>query len=381
MRKLILSALLASTTSFAVTFEYPYLYKDPRAMGMGGAYVAVGGTSSSVFYNPAGLSKIKKEAGFEVNLLKLTVGAGKNSSNFVNDMMDALDTGDLNGDGDESDDQIRAVNEVVKKYQGENLHINFNNYSSISKKFSKVGFTLGVLVNMKSDTITHQGFGVEGVIEEHGSLTAGPVLGLSYDALDGALNIGISGKYLIKSSVDHFFTTREVVENENNLDTYITETVAKDGSAFGGDIGIIYNLNAIPWLPISIGVSALNIGDLDFGDAGKVPMTFNAGIALKPKIPIFDWTFAIDYVDITNNYEEDSDKGKRIRAGAEISVLDRSWGGLKIRGGMYQGYWTAGAELRVLLFTVMITSYEEEVGAYAGQKGDRRYLLTLGLGW
>lgn len=49
MKKIVLSLGLISFPALAVTYEYPYLYKDPRAMGMGGAYIAVGGTASSVF--------------------------------------------------------------------------------------------------------------------------------------------------------------------------------------------------------------------------------------------------------------------------------------------------------------------------------------------
>jgi len=384
MKKLLLSTLLFSTASFAITYEYPYLYKDPRALGMGNSYIAVGGTSSSVFYNPAGLSKINKNAGFEVDLLRLTVGWGKNSIDFINDLSDALDAQDGDyiqpKDGDDGDDQLYAVNEVIKKYQGENLHFTVNNYSSISRKWDKLALTIGFLVDVKSNTITHQGFGLGGLIEEHGSFTFGPLLGASYDFLNGDLSIGMSAKYLYRKTVDHYFTSREIVENEDNLDTYITETVAKDGTAFGGDIGVIYNIDKFDFMPISVGASILNIGDLDFGEAGKIPMTFNVGIAIKPKLPIFDWTIAIDYVDLTNNFE-DSDKLKRLRGGVEVSFFDNKWSSLKLRGGVYQGYFTGGAEFRLLLFTAMFTTYEEEVGAYAGQKGDRRYLITLGFGW
>ncbi len=381
MKKILISSLIIATTSFAENFEYPYLYKDPKAMGMGGAYTAVGGTSSAIFYNPAGISKINKDAGFEINLLKLSVGFGKNSIKFVKDLQNAFDTGDLNNNGKTSDDQLRAVNKVIKKYQGENLHIEVNDYSSISRKWSKIGFTIGFLLNANSNSITHQGFGTEGVLEEHMNIIYGPTLGLSYDALDGKLNLGVSGKFLHKKSVNHYFTPREIVEHENNMDNYITKTLAKDGSAFGADLGVIYNIDKFPLVPISVGASLLNIGDLNFGKAGKIPMTANIGVALKPQLPIFDWTIALDYVDLTNNYKQDKDKLKRVRAGAEIGLLDRWWGGLKVRGGIYQGYLTAGAELRLLLLTAMFTTYEEEVGAYAGQKGDRRYLLTLSIGW
>lgn len=385
MKKILLSTLVLATTTLAVSFEYPTIYKDPRAMGMGGAYVAVGGTSSAVFYNPAGLAKINKESGWEVNLLKITAGAGNNSIDFINDTLDALNAEDGDyitpSDGDDGDDQLYALNKVIKQYQGENLHFTFNNYSSISKRWKKLAFTIGLFSGVNSNTVTHQGFGLEGIIEKHLDMLVGPVVGFSYDFTKYNLSIGLSAKYMYRKLIDHYFTTRELVENEDNLDNYILNEVAKDGTAFGADIGVIYNTDKIHWLPISIGASLLNIGDMDFGEAGKIPMTLNLGIALKPKIPIFDWTFAIDYVDVTNNYEEDDNKLKRLRAGVEVVFFDKWWGAAKIRGGVYQSYFTAGAELRLFLLTAMFTTYEEEVGAYAGQKGDRRYLLTVALGW
>ncbi len=385
MKKIILSSLLLASSSLATTYEYPYLYKEPRALGMGGAYIAVGGTSSSVFYNPAGLSNINKKAGWEVNLLKLSIGWGKNSINFYNDIMDAIDAQDGDyvqpPDGDDADDQAVAINRVIKAYQGENLHLNVNNYSSVSKKFDKFAFTLGLLIDFTNNTIPHQGFGITGVIEEHISLTYGPILGFSYDFTKYNLALGASIKYMHREAVDHYFTTREIIEHEDNLDTYITETLKKTGSDFSGDLGILYKVDNLPYTDISFGVSALNIGDLDFGEAGKIPATINAGIAFKPHIPIFDWTFALDIVDITKNFEQDEDWIKRIRAGMEVGLLDRWWGGLKLRAGIYQSYLTAGAELRLFLLTAMFTTYEEEVGAYGGQKGDRRYLATLVLGW
>jgi len=385
MRKIILTSLTAVYTAFAVTYEYPALYKDPRALGMGGAYVAVGGTSSSVFYNPAGLSKINPDAGWEINILKLSIGWGQNSVDFFNDINDALDAQDGDyvqpPDGDDADDQTVALNRVIEAYQGENLHLNINNYSSISKKFEKVAFTIGFLIDATSNTIPHQGFGLSGVIEEHLSVTAGPVLGLSYDFVERNLSVGISAKYMYRETVDHYFTTRELIEHEDNLDTYITETLKKTGSAFSGDIGILYKIKGLPYTDIDVGASLLNIGDLDFGEAGEIPMTLNTGIAFKPHIPIFDWIFAFDIIDITKNYEQDEDWAKRIRAGMEVGVLDRWWGGVRLRAGIYQTYLTAGAELRLLMFTAMFTTYEEEVGAYGGQKGDRRYIVTLGIGW
>jgi hypothetical protein len=126
----------------------------------------------------------------------------------------------------------------------------------------------------------------------------------------------------------------------------------------------------------------MNIGDLKFGDAGKLPMTVNLGIAVNPEIPVFDSLIVgLDYVDLFNNYEEDKDIGKRLRFGGELYLIDRKLLSLGLRAGLYQGYPTFGADLRFLLFTLSYVTYAEEVGAYAGQDEDRRHLVFLNIGW
>src|SRR4030067_1052050 len=126
--------------------EYPYLYKSPRAMGMGGAYTAIGGRVDSLFYNPAGLSNIPKDKGWEVNVLNPAVGVGDKTQDFVKDMQDALDTPDGTDVGTDADsEQMRAVNDVIAKYRGQNLHMNITDFTSIGKNFDRFAFGLGGL--------------------------------------------------------------------------------------------------------------------------------------------------------------------------------------------------------------------------------------------
>jgi hypothetical protein len=126
----------------------------------------------------------------------------------------------------------------------------------------------------------------------------------------------------------------------------------------------------------------LNIGDLDFKEAGLIPMSINAGIAVNPRITWFrNLIIAADYVDITENFTEDTDIAKRIRYGAELQLFDKLPVEMALRAGMYQGSATFGADLRLLIFTVSYTMYSEEVGAYAGQDSDKRQMLTLNVGW
>jgi hypothetical protein len=386
LRALIMMPLLCALATEAVaqtptSREYPYLYKSPRAMGMGGAYTAIGGRVDTLFYNPAGLSNIPKDKGWEVNLLNVSAEASKNSVNFYNDLMDAVKTGDLNGNGSASDDQQLAVNDVLNKYMGEHLHIRVADFTSFGKSYNSLSFGIGALASGRLDAIPHQGFGPEGILEVDADATYGAVGGVSLP-LNSRLTLGLSAKYLHRESVLHNFTPQELVNNYNNLDKFITEDLKKKGNALGFDAGAIYRFAPASWWRPSIGVSAMNIGDLDFKDAGTLPMTINAGIAVNPRITTFrSLLLGLDYVDITNNFTQDTDMAKRLRFGAELQLFDREYVEFALRAGMYQGYPTFGADLRLATFLFSGTMYSEEVGAYAGQNKNTRYLVTFNFGW
>jgi hypothetical protein len=361
--------------------EYPYLYKSPRAMGMGGAYTAIGGRVDSLFYNPAGLSNIPKDKGWEVNILNPAAGLGSNTTDFMNDMQDALDTTDLNGDGATDDDQMRAVNEVLAKNMGENLHLDITDFTSIGKSFDRFAFGVGGLVNARLDAMAHQGFGPEGFLEVNADATYGPVGGFSYGVTNN-LFAGLSLKLLKRESLVHNFTTREFVEKQDTLDKYITDELRTSGSAFGADAGVIYKFAQDSRFRPLLGLSIMNIGDLNFGDAGKIPMTINAGVSANPQIPYFrSLVLGMDYVDIANNYSQDKDMWKRLRYGGELQLFDILPAEMAVRAGMYEGSPTFGVDLRLLTFMVSYVKYSEEVGAYAGQDKDERQIVQVTFGW
>ncbi len=388
MKKVLKAAVVLSSLSlFSLSYaqeptikQYPYLYKSPRAMGMGGAYVAIGGRTDTLFYNPAGLSTMPKK-NLEVNILGLSAGVGQNSIDFAKDIKDALDMGDLNGDGDPDDDRLKAVNDVLAKYRGKNLHLDVADWTSVGRNQGKWAFAVGGVASLRIDASSHQGFSSNGILEVNADATGGGVLGFSVKLL-GELYAGVGVKVLHRESLIHSFTAREIVEKQDDLKNYIVKDLRKSGNAVGFDAGIIYNIAEDSWLRPRIGVSVMNIGDLKFGDAGSIPMTTNVGVAVNPKIPIFSsLVIGLDYVDVFNNFKEDKDKGKRIRLGGELYVIDNPLLSLGLRAGLYQGYPTFGADLRFLLLTVSYVTYSEEVGAYAGQDKDRRHLLFINVGW
>jgi hypothetical protein len=296
-------------------------------------------------------------------------------------MNDAFDAEDQNNDGDTDDDRLMAVNRVLRDYRGENIHIDAANLSSVAYNYGKASFGIGGLASAKLDAVPHQGFGSEGLLEVDAYIQGGAIVGVAAEPLND-LHAGVSVKFLERGTVDHYFTAKEITENEDNLGEYIKDELSEKGTAVGFDAGMICSFFQNSIIRPSMGFSVMDIGDTDFGDAGVVPMTVNLGIAATGNLLVFETlTVGLDYVDLLNNYEEDDDWGKRVRFGGELIMIDNALLTAALRAGLYQGYSTYGVEIMLSVLKVSYTSYAEELGAYAGQDMDRRHMIALNIGW
>ena len=369
------TAFVSVPIAEAGSFNYPYIYKSPRTLAMGGANVAIGGRFDSVFNNPAGLARMP-ENNWEANLLNLNLSINDNAINFGEDLGDAFDIED-------DAEQLTAVNNVLKDYRGKNMHLSASNLSSVANNFGDYSLGIGGLLSAKVDAIPHQGFGSDGLLEVDTYIQTGVIVGVGTKPLSN-LHAGVALKFLNREGVNHSFTAREITENDENLDDYIQDELSESGSTVGLDAGVIYvfprDRDSI--FKRSLGLSLMDIGDTDFGAAGKVPMTVNLGMAATGDIPVFEsLTVGLDYIDLFNSYEEDDDLGKRVRTGGELLLTDSWIFSAALRAGLYQGYPSYGAELRLTVVRVTYTSYSEEIGAYAGQDRDRRHMFALNIGW
>jgi hypothetical protein len=93
------------------------------------------------------------------------------------------------------------------------------------------------------------------------------------------------------------------------------------------------------------------------------------GAAASFKLPLLTITPAIDlrYLNRT-----DVQASKKINFGVEFSfpLID-------VRGGFSQGYYTAGAGVNLGIVRVDLVTYAVELGEYAGQFEDRRYMAQV----
>lgn len=394
LKKIIAGSLLVSTTSLmAMHAEQAYLYKDPRIMGMGGTNVAVGGYSTAVFSNPAGLASIQKDHGLVVELLGLGISASAEYQGFSEDLVDALDIEDEAAQRD-------AVLDILEKYSGEHFHAGINNYTSVSKNSDYFAWSIGILAGGDTNYMTHV-YGTTantGALETTSRVYGGVVLGFAkpYDTAIGAMDIGLSVKYVQQVSYEGLIGLDKLIDESDDLGADLQEEYERESSGVGVDIGVNYRPWSDSYWKPAFGLSVMNIGSMDMDDNyGGQPMTVNIGASITPQVEFIDkLVLAVDYVDLlganisriyisSTEYidAEVHDFMKNLRVGASFGLIDTSYFATTINTGLYQGSYTAGLDLQLTFLQLSVATYEEQLGTGDVDIPDRRYMLKLGLGW
>lgn len=389
-KKIILSALIGATTSLmALGGEQAYLYKDPRIMGMGGANVAVGGYSSSIFSNPAGLANISKKNGYIVDLLSLEVSGSKGFADFASDISDA-----------DTDDEMTKV---LQKYAGDHFHAGVDNYSAISSNGDMFAWSVGLLAASDLNFQVHpNGSTNGGLLETTSRVYGGVILGAAkdYETGIGRIDIGVGVKFITQKSYEGSLGLSELV-NSDDLTQTLQDKYEKESSGIGVDLGLTYHpFENTMWHP-AFGLSVLNIGSMSMDDNyGQQPTTVNIGMSITPEVPYLDkFVLAVDYVDLLNentiriyDYNDDgevvsysdysdSDTIKRLRIGAGFGIVDTKYFSTQLNVGLYQGAYTAGLDMALTVVKLNLATYEEQVGTGSIDIPDRRYMAQLAIGW
>jgi len=72
---------------------------------------------------------------------------------------------------------------------------------------------------------------------------------------------------------------------------------------------------------------------------------------------------------------------KHINLGMSANLVDNRYVSTTLMTGLYQGTYTAGLDLELLLLKFNFATYEEQVGDATTDIKDRRYMAKIGLGW
>ena len=392
-KKIILSLLMGAITSvLALDGEMAYLYKDPRIMGMGGANVAVGGYSSSVFSNPAGIASIKKEDGYVVDILIPGLAASDAFRNFISS----------SSDSDKNNDNENEILNTLKKYNGQNFHVDLSYYSAVSNNMDSFAWSIGLLTAVDVNFQTHvNSTGSSGILATSSRTYGGLCLtgAKEFHTKYGRVDVGAGFKYITQTSYEGSLRASALVGGD--IVESLKDTYEQSANGFGLDLGAIYfPLEESIWHP-AFGLSVSNMGFMSMDDwYGKRPITVNVGASITPEVKYIDkFVIAVDYVDLFNAntirlYDPniidnrvtftdytDSDFMKRLRLGIGIGLIDTRLFSTQINTGLYQGSYTAGLDMTITIFKLNIATYEEQIGTGNTDLGDRRYMVQLAIGW
>ncbi len=343
-----LLALLAGP-SFAK--ELPAFYGGVRPLGMGGAFTAIADDSNAIFYNPAGLNRLETWS-FE---LPLVIETSKSNIDIFDEAQDV--------DFDSTTETVA----FIRKHLGEtgNARVSF------VPSFIKKNFGLALLAHSKATYRFDNPAFPEMSIDATG--TGSAHLGMGHSFLADRLSVGATVKYIEASTLTQTYTAQQIADP--NFDTIIEDDML-DGSGFGFDLGAIYKL---PFkIDSTVGLSIINFGGVDLGDAGEIDQQVNIGAAVNHSFEQTSWLNLVGAFDIVDLFQEagtDDDFYKRLRFGLEVQMPV-----LTLRTGIYQGYGTFGASLDLKFAKLEYANYAEEVGAFAGDSADRRHVVQLAFG-
>lgn len=326
---------------------------------MGGAFTAVSDDENAMFYNPAGLNNI--QGYHRTEILNPIAELSENTIDFYTDLNDALDA-------PTQSERDQKTADVLTQYLGEHLHMRASLFPNIVFH----NFGIGVLGQGFFDGESHHPLGATlPLLQVRAGYDIALLMSGARGILGQYLQIGATGKVIRRSIVERDYTIREIVD-QDGID--LSEDL-EHGVGLGGDLGAILRL-PLPFNP-ALGVSVQNVWGIDLDDAGKLDQQINVGIALKPPFPIGRLLLAADFTDVGREVGSDDDLAKRLHLGVEYIPFRI----ISLRAGLNQGYPTAGATLDLWLLKVAAAYYVEEIGAFAGQRDDQRYVVQASIGF
>jgi hypothetical protein len=174
----------------------------------------------------------------------------------------------------------------------------------------------------------------------------------------------------------------------------ITDTFGESGTGFGGDVGVQYRLPLPGRTDVLTSFVWHDIGKTSFGTAQqqdaptRIEDNIVAGLGVRfpigglknrrlerrhgPSRSASSLSFAFDYSHINLPWGEEP-IGKHCHLGMNLDLPV-----IALQVGLNQTSLTAGFSFDIAIVRVAVATYGEELGSYAGQRPDRRYLLTLG---
>jgi hypothetical protein len=304
----------------------------------------------AVFLNPAGLAGIKKGA------LHFAV-------------MDYTASSDIVGAVGEARAAFKSLSgEALNVFVGKNIFVQGQASPTILfPGFGIAGFSDTQFgLNMQNSALPETSLlyqNTNGV-----QFAYGTTLGKKRSGSKSEFRIGAAGKLMYRRGGVQKMSALTLVQSTA---PQIKERIGNHGKGYGLDLGTQYVRVLGPRLTWSMGATLLDLGDTNFGN-GPDPMKSNlsAGTAA---------TFNLGLIRAIGSFElknllDTTDFRKKTHLGVELKLPIVS-----AMLGINQVYYTYGLAVDLWVLKLTGASYGEELGSYAFQDPDRRYMVRLDL--
>lgn len=358
-----------------------HLYNSPRALGMGGAFVAVANDYATLFYNPAGLARLD-ETHFSGSID--FAFSGPQFSAFLADI-------DAAGKIADSSASFAAMMDVLQRNYGKPFAVRTGLFHSL---LARPNWSLALLLaDLSMDmTVHNQGtpaLNIRTYLDT--TLAFGYGEAFRHMAIPGKFSWGITSKFVHRG-----YANKQV----NSMDLMADSEVFKsgdlrDGYAIDFDWGLMFT----PALP-SDGLTSLfrmarptfglvvhNVLDAPFSSTlnlfndkdteppEKLYRTVDVGSRFElPPFLIFGWRAVADVQDILHpNFT----LRKGLHLGAEFDWTMAGWWRGQYRIGVNQGYPTTGASFLFGILRLDALVYGEDIGSSSTPRENRMYKIQL----
>lgn len=337
--------------------------------GMGRAYSAVADDWLALHYNPAGLAQVRT---VELQAFDLKLGANSqvvNSSDLVKSMSDNATT------------SVEKANKLI----GKKIYAQVNNTSQLTIP----NFAIGVIYDIQANVdLQNKQYPYTDLryVKDIGLITGtGWGFGRKKE-----LRIGLALKFIKRKGG----TSRVDIDDISSVQSSLLSRFAATGSAVGFTPGIQHTVFLKNRAEINTSLVWHDVGNTSFGDntqssrPEQIEQNLIAGaefrLAIGGKVDRrkarrygqerspHHLSFAFDYSHLNKSINK-VQLARHLHYGLNLDLPI-----ISIQAGANQNQFCFGTAIEFFGLRVAASSYAEEMGSYAGQKPDRRYLLSIG---
>jgi hypothetical protein len=337
-------------------------YQSVRSDAMGGVRITTGLYDENFFNNPA---RVTANPSFRFTLFDVALEGNSNLPSTISKLVGSGDVIQKLGETAGNNNHVRVQTTFPAVY--------------IPAGEGKWAFAFSLITSTQADVDLRRSF----QLSPQAFTDIGPALTVGRRFLENnALSVGATGHAVFRVASNQGYSFIDLIQGRS-LSPLQT---GGEGSMVDFDLGATYDLPVLLATPFRyhVGASIDNLlggeySNLSFRPISSIsllptaqPRSYNLGVSVTRESwwKFTNTVFALEATDMGNN--SNGSLFRLLHLGAETR-----WSRFAFRGGINQGYFTAGLGIDLRFVTLDLSTYGEEMGLNTGDEEDRRYALRI----